>query len=162
MKNGEHRKTVLIEQVQREEEKKVIARLVLQALPDWFGIPEARERYIEDSVGQLFLAAKAEGQAVGFLCLKETGDATVEIAVMGVLPDCRGQGIGKALVEVAKALALEQGYGFLQVKTVQMGWYDHYDQTNRFYLKMGFRQFELLPTLWDEKNPCQVYILALR
>ena len=49
----------------------------------------------------------------------------------------------------------------MQVKTVQMGKYEEYDRTNRFYLALGFREFEVFPTLWDEGNPCQVYIMSL-
>lgn len=36
-----------------------------------------------------------------------------------------------------------------------------YDVTNRFYLSLGFREFEVFPTLWDEWNPCQVYVMGL-
>lgn len=50
----------------------------------------------------------------------------------------------------------------MQVKTVQMGRYDEYDRTNRFYLALGFKEFEVFPTLWDEWNPCQIYVMALR
>ena len=45
----------MIKQIFDENEKKQIARHVLEALTDWFGIPEAREEYIEKSAGQLFL-----------------------------------------------------------------------------------------------------------
>ena len=38
-----------IYKVTAAEEKKTIARQVLEALPEWFGIPEAREEYIADS-----------------------------------------------------------------------------------------------------------------
>ena len=44
---------------------------------------------------------------------------------------------------------------------VQMGRYPAYDDTNRFYLSLGFKEFEVFPTLWDEWNPCQVYVMAL-
>ena len=57
--------------------------------------------------------------------------------------------------------AREAGYAFMQVKTVQMGKYAEYDATNRFYLAMGFREFEVFPQLWDEWNPCQVYVMGL-
>ncbi len=50
----------------------------------------------------------------------------------------------------------------MQVKTVQMGRYKEYDDTNRFYLSLGFQEFEVFPTLWDEWNPCQIYVMALR
>ncbi len=35
-----------IRQITDDEEKKNITRQILEALPDWFGIPEAREEYI--------------------------------------------------------------------------------------------------------------------
>lgn len=37
-----------------DEEKKKITRAILEALPEWFGILEAREEYILDSVGKDF------------------------------------------------------------------------------------------------------------
>lgn len=150
-----------IRAVTDEQEKNRIARLVLEALPDWFGIPETREEYIRDSAGQPFLFACVEEKPVGFLYLKQTGKDTVELAVMGVLKEHHRQGIGKALFESAKKIAREEGYSFLQVKTVQMGKYDDFDQTNRFYLALGFKEFEVFPTLWDENNPCQIYVMAL-
>ena len=58
--------------------------------------------------------------------------------------------------------AKELGYSFLQVKTVQMGKYPEYDATNRFYLALGFGEFEVFPTLWDEWNPCQIYVMSLK
>ena len=143
------------------DDKQKIARQILEALPDWFGIEDARESYIKESADQLFFAAFDENQAIGFLCLKETGKDTLEISVMGVLKDYHRHGIGKELFLNAKKLAIENGYSFLQVKTVQMGCYETYDNTNRFYLSLGFKEFEVFPDLWDKWNPCQIYIMAL-
>lgn len=28
-------------------------------------------------------------------------------------------------------------------------------------LPLGFKEFEVFPTLWDEWNPCQIYAMAL-
>ena len=70
-------------------------------------------------------------------------------------------GIGRQLVLQAKQIAYEKGYSFMQVKTVQVGVYEDYDRTNRFYLALGFKEFEVFPTLWDETNPCQIYVMAL-
>jgi len=42
-----------------------------------------------------------------------------------------------------------------------MGKYEAYDKTNRFYISLGFKEFEIFPTLWDERNPCQIYVMAL-
>lgn len=141
--------------------KQTITRTILEALPDWFGIPEAREEYIEESRDNIFFCAYDENTPVGFLYIKETGKDTAELAVMGVLKEYHRQGIGRALFEHAKAAAREAGYSFLQVKTVQMGKYEDYDNTNKFYLSLGFKEFEVFPTLWDEWNPCQVYVMSL-
>ena len=97
----------MIQQVHDKEEKKRITRQVLEALPDWFGIPEARKYYVKNS-------------------------------------------------------AANEGYSFMQVKTVQMGKYKEYDDTNCFYIHMGFKEFEVFPTLWDEWNPCQIYAMTLK
>lgn len=109
----------------------------------------------------MFFVAIEGSVPVGFLYLKETGKATVELHVMGVLKEYHRQGIGRSLFEAAKAGALKCGYSFMQVKTVQMGKYDDYDKTNQFYISMGFKEFEVFPTLWDESNPCQIYVMAL-
>ena len=151
----------MIQTILNAEEKQRIARAILEALPEWFGIPEAREDYIRESAGQTMLASSEGGETKGFLCLKETGKDTLEIAVMGVRKEYHRQGIGAALMEAAKQRAREMGYSFLQVKTVQMGRYPEYDATNRFYLRCGFQEFEVFPTLWDEWNPCQIYVMAL-
>ena len=150
-----------IRELTNDLEKANITKAILEALPEWFGIAEAREEYVRNSAGKPFFAAFCEGAPVGFLYLRETGKATVELAVMGVLAQHHRSGIGRALVGKAKEAAGRMGYAFLQVKTVQMGRYEEYDATNRFYLAMGFREFEVFPTLWDERNPCQIYVMSL-
>ena len=42
-----------------------------------------------------------------------------------------------------------------------MGKYDDCDDTNRFYQALGFKEFEVFPMLWDENNPCQIYVLYI-
>ena len=150
-----------IQTIQNPEEKQLVARAILEALPEWFGIPEARENYISESAGQIMLGASEDGKTKGFLCLKETGKDTLEIAVMGVRKEYQRQSVGRLLVETAKQLAQGMGYSFLQVKTVQMGRYPEYDATNHFYLRCGFKEFEVFPNLWDEWNPCQIYVMAV-
>jgi len=152
----------VIERISDPAEKKRISRTILEALTDWFGIQESREEYIENSGEQIFLADIRENDPLGFLCLKETGKDTLELAVMGVMKEYHRKGIGRELFDAAKEHAAHRGYSFLQVKTVQMGRYESYDRTNQFYLSLGFKEFEVFPTLWDEWNPCQVYIMSLR
>ena len=143
-------------------EKMRIAREILEALPEWFGLPEARENYIKNSADQLFFTFRAEsGEELGFLTLAPTGKDTVELAVMGVKKEHHREGIGRALFLAAKTAAREAGFSFLQVKTVRMGVYPEYDATNRFYLALGFKEFEMMPELCGEENPCQIYVMSL-
>lgn len=142
-------------------ERRRIARRVLEALTDWFEVDETREEYIRQAGEWPCFAAVVGGEAAGFLCLKQTGDATVELAVMGVLREHHRRGVGRALFRAARDWARDAGYSFMQVKTVKPGVYPDYDDTNRFYRSLGFREFEVFPLLWDEANPCQVYVMAL-
>lgn len=152
---------ISIVSVEIPTEKRRISRTILEALPDWFGIPESREQYVKESADQPFFAAYDSDKPIGFLCLKETGKETVELCVMGVLKEYHRKGIGRKLFERAREEAKQAGYSFMQVKTVQMGRYEDYDATNHFYLSLGFKEFEVFPTLWDEWNPCQVYVMTL-
>ncbi len=151
----------MIRTVDDAAEKRRIAREILEALPEWFGIAEAREDYILKSADETMVASFDQDAPNGFLCLKETGKNTVELAVMGVRKEYHRKGIGTGLFEAAKEIAVEKGYSFLQVKTVQMGRYEEYDRTNRFYLALGFKEFEVFPTLWDAHNPCQIYVMSI-
>lgn len=152
----------MVEQIFDKNTKKAVARKVLEALNDWFEVEESREKYIAESADQIFLAAKENDDHVGFLCLKKTGNATVELAVMGVLKEFHRKGLGRELFEEARKIAVKEGYSFMQVKTVQMGVYDDYDRTNLFYLSCGFKELEVIEEIWGKDNPCQIYIMYLK
>lgn len=151
----------MLEEIKDKQSKRHIARSILEELTDWFEIAESREQFIKDCEEQIFVVAKEAEKEIGFICLKETGKDTVEVAVMGVLKEYHRHGIGRELIKAAKDIAIEKGYSFLQVKTVQMGYYEDYDKTNLFYCNVGFKEFEVFPMLWDENNPCQIYIMSL-
>ena len=151
----------MIEQIKDADTKRTIARNVIEALHDWFEVDESREQYIAESADQIFLAAKQDARYVGFLCLKQTGDATVELAVMGVLKEYHRSGLGRALVQEAERIAKDAGFSFMQVKTVRMGVYEDYDRTNLFYRSCGFRELEVIEAIWGAENPCQIYIKSL-
>ena len=154
--------TAVIRQIEDPDRKSQITREILEALPDWFGVPESREAYIRDCRGMAFFAAEAGHETIGFLALKKTGNATVELAVMGVRKEYHRRGVGKSLFLAAKKHAVASGYAFMQVKTVRMGCYEDYDRTNRFYQSLGFEELEVFPDLWDEANPCQIYVMDLK
>ncbi len=151
-----------IKQITDDNQKLGISREILEALPEWFGIASAREEYIRESARKPFFCAFEEDKPIGFLYLKQTGKETVELAVMGVVKDHHRKGVGKSLFDEARREAVRLGYSFIQVKTVQMGRYKEYDETNLFYLSLGFKELEVFPTLWDEWNPCQIYIMSIK
>ena len=100
----------MIGQIFDKDEKRTIARKVLEALKDWFEVDESREQYIRESADRIFIAAKENNEYIGFLCLKETGRDTVELAVMGVLMEYHRSGIdtaGKAATASLVAAGLD-------------------------------------------------------
>lgn len=158
----EQRNYKMVERIRNTALKRTIARRILENLHDWFEIDESREQYIRECSDWMFFAVKENGDYAGFLCLKETGRQTVELAVMGVLRECHRNGLGRALFHEAQRAAAEEGYSFMQVKTVKMGVYEDYNATNRFYLSLGFTEFEVIEELWGKENPCQIYVMSLK
>lgn len=150
----------LVRMIVDPEEKGRIVAQVLADLPEWFGLPEATKTYIEEAKRLPLWAANINGEVVGFVTLAESSSEAGDLHCMGVKKACHRQGIGQSLF-----LALEQyargKYKYLQVKTVDEGYYAEYDQTIAFYRQMGFSKLEVFPTLWDEWNPCLIMIKAL-
>lgn len=145
-----------------KREKEEIARGILNKLPEWFGLPESTEEYIKCGKDMPFWADIEDGQTRGFIVLKETSKYTVELYVMGVLKEFHGNKIGYNLFKTCYDYARKQGYLYIQVKTVKEGCYEQYNRTNKFYKSLGFKEFECFPTLWDEWNPCQIYIMSIK
>ena len=146
-------------------ECKKISREILEALTEWFEVEESREQYIRESAEEPFFAAfsdEDESKPIGFLCLKETGPETVELAVMGVRKEHHREGAGRKLFTAARDYAATHGYSFFQVKTVKEGVYEDYDITNAFYKSLGFKELEVIEQVWDEANPCQIYVMNLK
>ena len=60
-----------IEEIFEDKQKACITRGILEALPEWFEIPEGREKYIKDSCGKKFVCAYDEDRPIGFLYLSQ-------------------------------------------------------------------------------------------
>lgn len=148
----------MVKEIINEDDKKIIAKTVLDDLTEWFGIPEYTSNYIDRSSYMPFLAFVIGDNPVGFVSLNKTSNYTCEIYCMGVLKKYHHKGYGRQLYFELEKLAKSLGYRFIQVKTVETGRYDEYDRTNLFYKSVGFFEFEVFPTLWDDCNPCQIYI----
>ncbi|MCI6603260.1 MAG: GNAT family N-acetyltransferase [Clostridiales bacterium] len=144
-----------------KEEKKAISKEVLNDLPEWFGLSESTQKYINDSQNKPFVAAYVNDEPVGFMVLNETSKDCADIFVMGIKKKFHRMGVGSMLNEAYEAIARKLGYTYSQVKTVQFGHYKEYDISNNFYIAMGYKELECFPTLWDEWNPCQIFVKYL-
>lgn len=149
----------MIQKIENKDEKEKICTEILEALPEWFEMPESRVSYAKGSREFPFWADVENNDARGFIVMKETSRYSVEIYVMGVKKEYQRMGIGGKLFQAFYKYAQKKGYEFIQVKTVREGMYPEYDLTNKFYQKVGFRELECLQELWDESNPCQVYVM---
>ena len=151
-------KELIIKEIVDIDEKEKISREILNDLPEWFGMPESTEEYITDSQDKPFIACFMDNEAVGFVVLNSTSVDCADIFVMGIKKKYHRMGIGTKLNYAYEKLAKKLGYTYTQVKTVQSGHYKEYDITNNFYKSVGYKELEVFSTLWDEWNPCQVYI----
>ena len=150
-----------IKEVIDKKEKEEISKEVLYDLPEWFGLPESTENYIIDSQDKPLLACYVNDEVAGYIVLNATSKDCADIFVMGVKKKFHRMGIGLKLNNAFEILAKKLGYTYSQVKTVKTGCYKEYDITNKFYIAMGYKELECFPTLWDEWNPCQIYIKYL-
>lgn len=151
-----------IEPVTDVARRQEICGRILRSLPGWFGIEEAIDSYVAEVADLEVLAAQLGGESVGFAALKDHNHATMEIHVMGILPDFHGRGIGRRLVETCTARARGRGRRFLTVKTLSPSHpSEHYAATRGFYTAMGFLPLEEFPTLWGEQNPCLMMVKVL-
>ena len=148
----------MIEFIIDQREKKKISGDILRCLPEWFGIQESTEEYIRTSAVLPFWAVCIRGEPAGFLAMKETGPAAAEIYVMGIRKSISIPGWGARSGRRAGSMRGNMDTGYMQVKTVKRGCYEIYDRTNDFYRAIGFEELECFPDLWDQWNPCQVYI----
>ena len=151
-----------IQKVEGIEFKKLICSDILNGLPDWFGIPEAIEEYIEESSKMPFYASYDINTITGFIAIKKHNKYSAEIYVMGINKNYNRKGIGKSLVNKCIEWCKENSIEFLQVKTLDSSNPDkNYAKTRLFYESIGFRPLECFPTLWDKSNPCLLMIMRI-
>ncbi|MDO9577237.1 MAG: GNAT family N-acetyltransferase [Candidatus Cloacimonadales bacterium] len=151
-----------IEKIADKAERSRICKLIIESLPDWFGIESANHEYIEKSADTEFYAAYMFEKEVGFFSIISHFPQTSEIYVCGVLPDFQRLGIGKELLHVAEEDLRKQKKKFLTVKTLSSAHPDkNYACTREFYKDCGFVPVEEFKDLWGEANPCLFLVKAL-
>lgn len=153
-----------IKVVEDKKEKSAICRLVLEALPDWFGIPEATENYIKNAENELMVVAYngATDEVMGFATALVHNKKTAEIAVMGVMPNQHRTGIGRKLLAYLENELSLLDIDFLTVKTLAASHPSpEYARTRIFYENYGFTELEVLVDLWGSDNPCSFMLKCL-
>ena len=129
-------------------------RRILDLLPDWFGIPESVDDYVEVADATQCVIASLDGDDVGITTVIEHSPFAAEIYLMAVVPTRHRHGVGRAMLRHVEADLARRGVEFLQVKTLSASDPDPgYAATRAFYLAYGFRPLEEFPTLWDPDNP---------
>ena len=152
----------MIDIAEMHDGKAALCQEVLDDLPEWFAIPDAKATYVEASTQLPMLAGRLDGEIVAFVSLKPHTDFSIELYVLGVKRRFHRRKVGSALVDGAERFARELGRRFLTVKTLAPVTMDpHYAGTRRFYEAMGFLPIEIFPTLWDADNPCLLMIKPL-
>ena len=150
----------VIEEVKDENQKKAVVAEVLKDLPEWFGIPESTQAYIEGATTLQVWAAYQESDLTGFVSLSYSSEDCAEIDCLGVKKSYQGRKVGSQLLATLESEARKK-VDYLQVKTVAEGSNKDYDRTNVFYRSLGFKKLEIFPQLWGSQNPCQILIKKL-
>ena len=139
-------------------ERSELCRSILEALPQWFGLPESVADYVRDVASLPTFAV--EGDA--FLALRVHTPQAAEIHVMGVRAERHGHGLGTALLTAAEGFLRDRGIEYLEVKTLGPSHpSEHYAATRRFYESRGFAPLEETTAFWGEQNPCLIMVKHL-
>jgi catechol 2,3-dioxygenase-like lactoylglutathione lyase family enzyme/GNAT superfamily N-acetyltransferase len=137
-------------------------RRILDALPDWFGIPEAVDDYVATADRTPSVIASVAGVDVGIVTVVRHSPHAAEIHLMAVLPEHHRRGIGRAMLAHVEAGLARDRVEFLQVKTLSDRNPDEgYALTRAFYRECGFRPLEEFPDLWDPHNPALQMIKSI-
>jgi len=144
-----------IREIFAENEKSDICKTILNALPNWFGVPESILDYVAGVTDKPFYCVFDNDKAVGFMSIKVHNPFTAEIYVMGILEEYHRKGLGRQIIQACENYCHQHGMEFLTAKTLDEKKPDeYYRKTRLFYESMGFRPLEIFPLLWDECNPC--------
>ena len=136
---------------------------ILAELPDWFGIPESNAEYAEAAEREQAWVAEEAGAALGLMILVDTEFSAIDVHLLAVRSSVHRRGVGKALIEQARAVARELGKPYVTVKTQgPSAGYESYRRTRAFYEGVGFLGLEEFTTIWGPENPCLVMISPAR
>lgn len=139
-----------ITQLKSEESEKV-CRDISATLPEWFGIPEANEKYAKGVKERLSFGFMENGDCLGMLTLEFPFPSTANIFWMGVKKGSQEKGIGEALLLEAEKICQLHNIYTLTLETLSPKEGDsYYLKTYHFYLNQGFRPLFELSTYGED------------
>lgn len=119
---------------------KDICLAITGTLPEWFGIPEANERYAQGMLNRVSFAACVNHDYVGLITLEFPYPNNANIYWIAVSKSYHGKHIGRKLLQAAEQYCHEHGYVSLTVETLSPKQNDeNYLKTWYFYEKSGFK-----------------------
>ena len=74
----------VIKEVKGEDQKMAVVAEILRDLPEWFGIPESTQAYLEGAKDLQVWAAYQESDLTGFVSLSYSSEECAEIDCLGV------------------------------------------------------------------------------
>jgi GNAT superfamily N-acetyltransferase len=132
---------------------------VLAELPEWFGIPQSNAEYAKFAERNGAFVAEEADETLGLMALADHGFSAIEIHLLAVRPRAHRQGVGRALIGEALAVARTLGRPYLTVKTRGPSLsYEPYERTRAFYEALGFEALEETTAIWGPENPCLIMI----
>jgi GNAT superfamily N-acetyltransferase len=130
---------------------------ILEALPEWFGIPASNEEYIRSLPRLTTFVARLRGTEVGFIALELHFSESAENHILAVHRDHHRQGIGRALLGHSEEWLRKQRVQVFHVKTLgPSDPYPPYANTRAFYTAFGFVPLFETTALWGPENPALV------
>lgn len=119
------------------------------------GVPEALEQDGQDSEATHFVAWRS-GEAVGAARLRQLGDGNVKVERVAVLPEFRGDGWGRRLMEAAEAEAADRGADrvVLHAQTAVEGFYHRlgYETVGHEFEEAGIPHVEMVKELYRSRT----------
>lgn len=136
-----------IVQIIESSKAEKICRELTAGLHEWFGIPEANERYAKGCAEGTSFAAMLDNIYVGMITMEFPFPNNANIYWMAVNRNYQRQNIGTQLLNAAEKYCVEHGCQTITVETLSPKQNDpYYLQTYHFYEKNGFKpMFELNP-----------------
>jgi N-acetylglutamate synthase-like GNAT family acetyltransferase len=135
---------------------------ILAELPEWFGIPESNSSYAEAAECEQAWVAEESGEALGLMVLMDQGFSALDVHLLAVRPHLHRRGVGRALIEQARAVARELAKPYVTVKTRGPSLpYEPYERTRAFYEAVGFEPLEEITAIWGPENPCLIMIMPV-